>query len=348
MNKKRVSTNYHSFFITAMILLTMLFSYSENKAGASSEVSAKETLPTAPKEQTKKKLAYIVSDSRIPFWAIMERGIRNASDSLGYKIEIHSANNIARHELEYVAKVIKDNVSGIIVSPTNSSACVTILKLAKSAGIPVVISDIGTDGGEYVSYISSNNREGAYKIGKVLAKKMLELGWGNGRVGIVAIPQKRLNGQARTAGFMQAMDEAGIKGADIRQQVNFSEKETYDLSKDIIDNTPDLRAIWLQGSDRYIGALRAIADAGKKDQILLVTFDAEPVFLDLIPQEILVGSAMQQPYLMGQEAVYAMDKHLNGKVVEKNLLLPILAISTENIAEKLPIINRNVLGIEAQ
>lgn len=145
---------------------------------------------------------------------------------------------------------------------------------------------------------------------------------------------------------MQAMDEAGIKGAGLKQQVTFSEEETYKLTKEIINNTPDLRAIWLQGSDRYNGALLAIADAGKKNEILLITFDAEPVFLDLIPKGILVGSAMQQPFLMGEKTVQVMNKHLTGKPVKKNLQLPILAISTDNIANKLPIIKRNVLGIK--
>lgn len=333
MNKKRAKTINISFYSITFILFLSLFSYTENKAIADTNVV------------NKKKLAYIVSDTRIPFWAIMARGIKNGTDSFGYKLNIYSSKNSAKSELESTVKAIRDNVSGIIVSPTTSSACVTILKLAKKAGIPVIISDIGTDGGEYVSYISSNNKEGAYNIGKVLSKKMIKLGWDKGSVGIVAIPQKRLNGQARTAGFMQAMDEAGIKGADIRQQSTFSEEETYQLSKSLIDAHSDLRALWLQGSDRYNGALRAIADAGKKNKILLITFDAEPEFLELIPKGILVGSAMQQPYLMGEEAVHTMDKHLKGMKVKKNMQLPILAISTDNIAKKLPVIKRNVLGI---
>lgn len=295
--------------------------------------------------QAKKKLVYIVSDIKIPFWQIMARGIKNSSNELNYEVEIFDAQNIAKKELELTIKAIKDNVSGIIVSPTNSSACVTILKLAKNAGIPVVISDIGTDKGEYVSYISSNNKDGAYKIGKVLSKNMIELGWETGKVGIVAIPQKRLNGQARTAGFMQAMDEANIKGADIKQLITWTKEETYNYVKDMLDNYQNLRAIWLQTSDKYKEALRAISDAGKKDNVLLVSFDAEPEFLDLIPQGILLGAAMQQPYLMGEEAVKAMHKHLNNQNVQKNIQLPILAISAKNIAQQLPIIKRNVLGI---
>jgi ribose transport system substrate-binding protein len=293
-----------------------------------------------------KKLAYIVSDMSIPFWDIMSRGITSSAKELGYDIEIYNSKNSLKIELESTMKAVNKKVDGIIVSPTNSSSCVTILKLAKQANIPVVISDIGTDSGEFVSYISSDNRQGAYEIGKVLVNKMQKLGYQDGKVGIVAIPQKRKNGQARTAGFLEALKNSNIKSADIKQQVDFSEIETYNLTKEIIKNNKNIKAIWLQGSDKYMGAIKAINDTGNKDQILLITFDAEPIFLELIPKGVLVGSAMQQPYLMGQKSVVIMDKYLNNKKVEKIINLPVLAISDENIDQKLPIIKKNVLGIE--
>lgn len=294
-----------------------------------------------------KKLAYIVSDARIPFWDIMWRGINSSAKELGYTADLYSAENSTKRELESVVQALKEGVSGIIVSPTTSSACVTILKLAKKKGVPVVISDIGTDGGEYVSFISSNNLNGAYEIGLVLGSKLRQLGRDDGRVGIISIPQKRKNGQARTAGFMRAMDEYKVKGADLKQQADFSHKETYDYSMMLIRENADLRAIWLQGSDRYQGALDAIKESGKKGEILLLTFDAEPEFLDLIPQGVLLGAAMQQPYLMGEQALRVLDQHLKGEPVEKKIELPVLAISTDNIKEMIPTIRRNVLGIEA-
>ncbi|MCP4041115.1 MAG: substrate-binding domain-containing protein, partial [Gammaproteobacteria bacterium] len=235
-----------------------------------------------------KRLAYLASDLRIPFWDIMKRGVVSRAAALGYKVDFYSADNNAKRELEFTAKVIRDKINGIILSPTNSSAAVTILRLAETAGIPVVISDIGTEGGDYVSYIASDNRKGSYQIGKILAKVLGERRWDRGRVGIIAIPQKRANGQARTAGFMQAMDEAGIRGAGIHQQVDFSYQETFDLASDLINDHADLRALWLQGSDRYQGALDAIAAVGKKGQILLICFDAEPEFLQMIPAGTLV------------------------------------------------------------
>lgn len=111
--------------------------------------------------QPSKTLAYLVSDNRIPFWEIMSRGITQQADQLGYDVKVFSANNQAKAELKNTLQAIQKRVAGIVVSPTNSSACVTILELAQQAKIPVVIADIGTESGEYVSYISSDNRQGA-------------------------------------------------------------------------------------------------------------------------------------------------------------------------------------------
>jgi ribose transport system substrate-binding protein len=296
-------------------------------------------------ELSKRQLVYLVSDVRIPFWGIMWHGIRDQAAGLSYEVQLYSAENSAKRELEYAVMAIQRRVDGIIVSPTNSSACVTVLKLAREAGIPVVIADIGTDSGEYVSYISSDNRNGAYQIGVLLAEEMMERGWRNGTVGIVAIPQTRENGKARTAGFMKAMTEAGIRGAGIKQQVDFSYQETYRFSSELIQQSPNLRAIWLQGSNQYQAALDAIVDAGKKGEVILVTFDAEPEFLELIPLGILAGAAMQQPYLMGETAVNVMLSHWRGESVKKLIQLPVLAVNAENIEEQRFLIRRNVLGI---
>jgi len=293
-----------------------------------------------------KKLAYIVSDINIPFWSIMASGIKNEAKKQGFEVVVYSSNNNKKSELKNTFLAIKDKVDGLVISPINSSTSKTILGFAKKSNIPVVISDIGTDGGEYVSFISSNNTSGAYGIGKILAAKMQELGYDkDGSVGIIAIPQKRANGKARTNGFKKAMSEANIANAGLLQQVDFSLEETYNHATTLIKNNPNLKALWLQGSDKYQGALNAIKDMGKEGKILLACFDAEPEFLEMIPKGTLVGAAMQQPFFMGEKAVESLISHINGKKVQKNQQLEVLAVSTDNIEKNLPLIKRNVLGI---
>ena len=297
-------------------------------------------------KQTTKKLVYIMPDISIPFWKIMGSGVQSSANSLGYRLTLANAGNSAKHELEHVIKAIRENVSGIIISPTTSAAGATAIKIAKNAGIPVVIADIGADSSDYVSYISSDNKQGAYELGKILAEKIKSSDHKFNEVGIIAIPQKRANGRARTIGFMQAMHEADIKAVGIFQQVTFSYQETYDFSATLIQQNPELGAIWLQGSDKYQAALDAINKYGKKNDIALICFDSEPAFLDLIPQGIIAGAAMQQPYLMGEESVIVMHSYLTGKKVIKEYTVPILAISQKNISKYLHVIKRNVLNVE--
>jgi len=297
-------------------------------------------------KKTNKKIVYIPIDNGIPFWQIMSKGISVIATHKKYDFEVLDAENSPKKELELTIKAIKEKVSGIIISPSNSSAAVTILEIAKNANIPVVIADIGSDGGEYVSYISSDNITGAYNLGLHLTRKMKEKGWQKGKVGIIAIPQKRINGQQRTQGFMSALRQENIKGAGIKQMVKWTEEETYQFTKDFIMNCPDVKAIWLQTSNVYKGALRAIKELKKEKEIFLVTFDAEPEFIELIKDNTIIGSAMQQPFIIGEVAAKTLLKHIEGEKVKKNIQIPILTVNKYNIMENLITIEQNVLGIE--
>ena len=295
-----------------------------------------------------KKLAYIVSDINIPFWQIISKGIKDKSNELGYEIHIYSSNNLKKNELENLASAISLKIDGLIISPINSSTASTLLEIAKMNKIPTIVADIGSDSQDYLSFISSDNKKGAYELGKILSKYMKSLSWNKeGTVGIIAIPQKRLNGKDRTIGFIQALEEDNIKVSGMYQQVDFSYEETYNYSKKLIDENKNLRAIWLQGSYKYKGALDAIKKANKQNEIALICFDAEPEFLEMIQNGDLVASAMQQPYIIGQEAVVTLNNYFNNKEVKKEQKMEILSISKENIDDKLKIIKLNVLGIKS-
>jgi ribose transport system substrate-binding protein len=292
-----------------------------------------------------KEIAYMVSDIRIPFWEIMSRGIIDEAKSLGYRITIYSANNLLKKELQNSASILQKSYDGVLLSPISSSSAVTVLRLLHQKNIPTIVLDIGSDSDNYLSYISSDNTKGAYEVGEILANAMKQRGWERKRVGIIAIPQKRTNGKARTQGFLQAMKKHRIEISNLYQQVDFSCEESYQLAQKLLQNDPHLNALWIQGSDRYRAVLRAIKESKREKEVLLLTFDAEPEFLEMIPQGGIVGTGMQQPYLMGEESIRLLDRALRHEKIPKEVQLSILAISSENIQENLPTIKRNVLGI---
>lgn len=292
-----------------------------------------------------KKVAYLVDNIEIPFWEIVSKGIKDKAKEHGYHIDIFSSNHSTKNELSNLSKIIKSNYSGLIISPTNSSNAVTILRIAKENKLPVVIADIGTEEGEYVSYISSNNYKGAFGVGKALIK---EVNHKKCDLGIIAIPQTRENGKQRTKGFLDAIKGTNHKPVGIKQLKKWDDKESYEFTKEFIEKYPNLKIIWIQTSNIYKGVLQAIKDLDKSKDISLLAFDAEPEFLELIKNNEIVASGMQQPFLIGETAFDTMFKYLKGEKVKKNIQLDILIVTPSNIERNLSLIKKNVFGLKLE
>jgi ribose transport system substrate-binding protein len=237
-------------------------------------------------------------------------------------------------------------VAGIVISPTDSSTCPSVLALAQKANIPVVIADIGTNEGEYVSFIISDNREGAYGAGKALVAAMKEKGMTDGTVGLVTISLTRNNGKLRTAGFRAALEEGGIKECALEQMQNYTASETFKYAQDMLTANPNLKGMFIETDQPTMGALRAIKAARREGSILVAGFDGIPEFVDLLKKGEIVVSGMQQPYLMGVRSGEALFKHLKGEPVEKQILVPIVIVTSKNIDQQLPTIKETVFANE--
>ncbi len=237
---------------------------------------------------------------------------------------------------------------GISLACSAISTAPSVLQLAKRANIPVVIADIGTNSGDYESFIISDNYRGAHDVGTALAAALKKKGWENGSVGIVAISQARKNGQARTKGFLDGLKEGGFTGKDagMQQMQSYTADETFKFVQDMLTANPDMRGLFVQTDQPAIGALRAIKAARRNGEVLVAAFDGIPDFVELLKSGDLVVSGMQQPYLMGVRSGEAMIDALSGKKPEKEITVPILAVTSENIEKELPTVKETVFANE--
>jgi ABC-type sugar transport system substrate-binding protein len=302
---------------------------------------------TAPSAAATKEVVYLTPGLDLPFWRYLSTGIEKVVKDKGYDYQALDSHNSAQTQLQNAQDAISRGVAGIIISPTDSSTAPSVLQLAQKANIPVVIADIGTNSGDYVSFIISDNYEGAKGVGEALAKALKAKGWQDGSVGLVTISQARKNGQARTAGFRDALKAAGItKEAGLQQMQSYTADETFKFVQDMLTANPDMKGLWIQTDQPAIGALRAIKAARKDGQLLLAAFDGIPEFVDLLKSGEIVASGMQQPYLMGEKSAEAMFTHLEGGTPEKQILVPILIVTSENIEEVLPTVKETVFANE--
>jgi ribose transport system substrate-binding protein len=141
-----------------------------------------------------KHFAYLTPGLDLPFWRIVGKGVTDSIKAQGGTVTIYDSHNDASTQLKKTQDAVSQGVAGIVISPTDSSTAPGVLQIAARAKISVVIADIGTNSGDYVSFISSENEKGAYETGKKLAEVMKQKGWDKGRYGI-----RRSRLRARTA-----------------------------------------------------------------------------------------------------------------------------------------------------
>jgi ribose transport system substrate-binding protein len=305
-------------------------------------VAAPSPAPAATKE-----VVYLTPGLDLPFWRYLSKGIESVAKKEGYQYQALDSHNNAQTQLTNAQDAITRGVATIIISPTDSSTAPSVLTLAQRAKIPVVVADIGTNSGEYVSFIISDNKEGAHGVGQALAAAMKEKGWAGGSVGLVTISQARKNGQARTQGFRDAMKEAGItKEAGLQQMQSYTADETFKFTQDMLTANPDMRGLFIQTDQPAIGALRAIKAAHREGTLLVAAFDGIPEFVDLLKNGDIVASGMQQPYLMGVRSAEAAFVALKGGKPEKEILVPIVVATSKNIDKILPTIKETVFANE--
>ncbi|XWN34123.1 MAG: substrate-binding domain-containing protein [Devosia sp.] len=299
--------------------------------------------------EDKGEIVYIAPSFNVSFWRYVGTGVEAAAKEAGYSTQLLDSNNDGQTQLQNVQDAITRNVAGIVISPTDSSTAPSALRIAGRAGIPVTIADIGTTGGDYVSFVASDNLGGARGIGDALGEALKEKGWTDGSYGIIAIPQARINGQLRTQGFREAMEAVGMtKEVPMKQMQTFTADEAFRFAQDMMTSSPDLRAIFIQSDQQAVGAMRAVQAADKADEILVAAFDGTPELFELIVNGDVVGSGMQQPYLMGYRAAEALGQHLAGETPEKEIVVPILVGTTANAEEMLDEIKLNVFAGEIE
>jgi ribose transport system substrate-binding protein len=304
-------------------------------AAAGLVVPAALSFPNVIRAQESYSIAYLTPGLNVPFWKFLSDGIKQAAAAADADIEVtdYDSRNDAATQLQNAQDAITRGVSAIIISPTDSSTAPAVLELAEEAGTPVIIADIGTDEGEYVSFVISSNEQGAYEAGQVLVSEMEANDWSGGDVIMITISQARINGQNRTRGITRAVEEGGSEIVQYLESEDYTRAEAQQQALDMLTANSEARGFFTQHDEATLGAWSAIEDSGRQEDIILVGFDGSPESVELIREGKLRAASMQQPVLMGRMSMDVTLQHLRGEEVEKETEVPTILVTPDNLGE---------------
>lgn len=286
--------------------------------------------------EDRETVAFVMKTLNNPFFIDMQRGAEKAADSLGVKLIVQAAEREVdvEKQLQIIENLIQRRVSAICVTPSGSRELIAGVVKANLAKIPVLIVDTRIDvetltesGGHFATFIGSDNVDG----GRIAAKYIVERLNGNGNVAVLEGIPGHETGDARLKGFWEAINENPRIRVVASQTANWERDQGYNVFQNMLQANPQIDALFACNDMMALGAVEAIAAAGKTGDILVVGFDAVSDARKAIERGQMAASVAQHPYEMGFVAVKKAVEIIREKKVPKEIPITIELITREKM-----------------
>ena len=184
--------------------------------------------------------------------------------------------------------------------------------------------------------------EGIYKVtgdnesmGVAGAEYIVEKIGTTGTVVALPVPSSGSVSELRMTGFLETMAKIAPDVEILHYSApSFAAADGLAVTADILTANPELDAIFSEDDESSIGALQAIADAGRTDIKAITGGGGAQSYFALIKErtDVAASSALYSP-LMIKDCIDVAIKVVNGETVEPVYVVPSQIVRAENVDE---------------
>jgi ribose transport system substrate-binding protein len=264
------------------------------------------------------RVALVLKTLNSPFFIDMQKGAQEAAARLKVDLVVQAAEREidVDKQMQIIENLIQTGVKALAVTPSGSKEIVPAILKANKAGIPVIIVDTRVDesaareaGIKIASFVGSDNYQG----GKVAGEHLVAATGGKAKVGVLEGIPGHETGDSRLRGFKDAIK--GSPGIQIvaSQTANWERDLGFNVFQNMLQAHPEMDAVFACNDMMALGAVEAIAAAGKTGKLKVLGFDAVGDARKAIDSGTMIGSVAQFPSEMGRLAVESAAQVLNGQ-----------------------------------
>jgi ribose transport system substrate-binding protein len=287
------------------------------------------------------RIALVVKTLNSPFFIDMQKGAQEAASRLGVELVVQAAEREidVEKQMQIVENLVQTRVGALCITPSGSREIVPAIQKANAAGIPVVIVDTRVDadaareaGVRIASFVGSDNYEG----GRVAGEHLVEATGGQARVAVLEGIPGHETGDSRLRGFRDAIRDAPGIAIVASQPANWERDLGFNVFQNMLEARPDIDAVFACNDMMALGAVEAIAAAGRTGKIRVFGFDAVEDARQAIESGAMVGSVAQFPEEMGRLAVETAVRLVNGETPPPDQTVRIELVTKTTAAGEAP------------
>lgn len=307
------------------------------KTEAPAEPEAPESEEPAPQYKypgaVGKKATLILKDLTNPVWLEAAEGAKAAAADFGMDIEvvapIESNNN--EEQIALAQQVIAQKKDILIMCPADSTGIVPVIEEVNAANIPVINlnTKINTDSGtvRYETFVVADNTI----CGTLCAEELVRLAGEEGEAIILEGP----SGGQVTIDLSNAAQAVFAKYPNIElvdiQDAKFDRSTAFNTTQNLLQAHPNLKIIFSCNDEMALGAVEALKEAGKLDQVVVGGIDGNQDALKAIKEGTMEATVYKNFWLQAYTATEAAAKFLDGQKLEEKILVDLEAVTPANV-----------------
>jgi ribose transport system substrate-binding protein len=278
------------------------------------------------------KVAFVMKTLNHPFFLDMQRGAQEAASREGIQLVVQAAEREidVEKQMQIIENLLQTGIRALIVTPSGSREIASAIAKANRADVPVIVVDTRVDPKaaadnklKIASFIGSDNYEGGRQSGEYLAKST----GGKARVAILEGIPGHETGDSRLRGFREAVQQHPGMTIVASQPANWERDLGFTVFQNMLQAHRDIDALFACSDLMALGAVEAIAAAGRSGSIRVVGFDALDDARKMIEAGRMEASVAQSPRDMGRIAVESAARLLRGNTVAADQKVPIALVT---------------------
>ena len=235
-------------------------------------------------------ISIITVDPSNPYWKAEADTAQAAVEKLGYKATVSANNNDPETQNQLIETAINDKVAGILLDPAGADESVAAVQKAVDAKIPVVLINAEiSKTGLAKAQIVSNNAQGANLGAEAWAEAMNYKGT---YVELFGKPSDN-NAQVRSDGYKSVISQYPDLKLVGKEIANWDRQTGQEKMESLLSKNPDVKGVIAGNDEMALGAINALKEKGKLDQVKVLGFDGNQDAADAVKSGAMVATVLQ-------------------------------------------------------
>ncbi len=276
-------------------------------------------------------ITVIVNDPSNPYWFTEGEVAKKTAEGLGYTANVGAHKGDTNTESNLIDTAITNKSVAIILDPANADGSVGAVKKAVAAGIPVILvnAEINQEGLAKAQLVS-NNAQGA-ALG---AQQWVEAVGDKGKyVELFGAPSDN-NAATRSNGYETVLTQYPDLEKSGKEVADWDRTKGHAKMQSLLQANPDIIGVISGNDEMALGAIAALKEAGKLEQVKVGGFDGSPDAVAAIKAGELQYTVLQPVAVFSEAAVKQADNVIKtgstGVDTEKQLF-DCLLITKDNV-----------------